>query len=388
MPSDVAGNVHLIGTGKMARDVGLYFLSKGFACTWLSRSEARLGEVAPIVAKKAKRMAGLLGDPSMAERTAFLLLGVRPSSAPDVVFETTVEDVAIKRAVFDAVRRFCRDDTLRLTNSSAILPDALGHGVMGMHVFFPVSLTTFAELVFPHNVDARKRARLISLSQAVGLDTVAQSPKNAFWVNRLTLPLMAEVIRGIQAGVALDDIDDASTSSLLPQGQVSIMDAIGYDVLDTATAQYRARMPQPEADDLTALSHALARLVRAGYLGKKNRRPLLGGASKSIRDLVGDALVPAQPKDAPNLRETFHALFINQCLAFVSRRECTLSELNTALDAVFGAESPLLETLRAAGISKIRRTLETLYTATRISYFKPSRLLLDEARLKGLDDEG
>jgi 3-hydroxyacyl-CoA dehydrogenase len=368
--------VFVIGTGKTARDIGLFVCSRGYAVTWLSRDEARLGEVEAFVSKKIRRLASVGGDDATPGVCRFALLGRRDLPVPDMIIESGREDRETKQAAVSSLSPFFKSDTLLFSNSSSILPGDIHPGAVGLHFFFPLSLCEFAEVILPKERRADLRARVEAQVRDLGLSFVVQDANNAFALNRLMLPLMAEVFRQLSLGVGFDVLDEASRSPLLPRGQVSAMDDIGLDVLAASVDNYLNRMPPRAAADFTLLSTSLNALVSAGILGKKNRRTLLKTPQEELGALLGRPLSPPRPvARADELGTNLYNLFLNTCFHFVDNGEIDIESLSNALESVFGADTTPRRALVKEGCHAVRTCLDELYTETGISYFRPSRLL-------------
>ncbi len=377
MSGGVRGNAHVIGTGKMARDLGLFLWSKGYAVTWLSRDPDRLGDLERYVSKKTRRLAALLDGEIGPATCRFALLDANDLPIADIVLESGAEDPDVKRAAIAAVAPCLRRETLVLSNSSSILPETISDRAVGMHFFYPVALCGYVELIFPAGCPARVRAGTEKLAGDLGLAYMVQGPREAFALNRLLLPLMAEVFRQLCLGHDIRALDDASRSPLLPKGQVAVMDDIGYDILAPAVARYLDRMPTDSARDYRHFRESLSSLTRAGYLGKKNKHPLLKSDPAVIRERLPRPGRSTPAVDLPELSRCLSHLFLNTFFSLADAAgHCTEPALAEALEAVFGAETSPRQLLEAEGERAVRDSLEAQFEATGLSYFRPGRLLL------------
>lgn len=106
--------------------------------------------------------------------------------------------------------------------------------------------------------------------------TVLESEKSPFWANRLLLPLQSECFRALLEGYHPRDVDKASFTTILPVGQLTMMDNIGLDILRTGVQQYEKYTPFGKVD-FDLIQSCLRELIRHKKLGKKNRNGLLMG---------------------------------------------------------------------------------------------------------------
>ena len=73
----------ILGSGKMARDLGLAFLRKGARVTWISRSADRLEALQTFVLKRIRRFKKL--EPDLPYTAAFSLPEGPLAAPPDLV---------------------------------------------------------------------------------------------------------------------------------------------------------------------------------------------------------------------------------------------------------------------------------------------------------------
>lgn len=302
-------DVLLAGSGKMGRNIGLHLLERGLDVAWVSRSEARLAALQTSMRPRSRNFTG---------KASFVL----PENAPPagVLLESVEEDLESKRALL-ALAPLA--DELVLSNSSSMLPSTLHPRAAGLHFFYPVGEVRLAEAILPAGY--ADRVAIERFAEAAGLQLLVQDERSAFITTRLLLPLQAAAFRCLAAGCAPGDVDTASESDLLPVGVLTLMDAIGLDVLAGATAQFEARCAPDEAAVLTPLVDGLKLLVGLGKLGRKNRDGLLIGAP-----------LPWPRTSAP-VEEGLAGRISTACVAALDRGLIDAADLNRVLANVWGA---------------------------------------------------
>ena len=370
--------VHVLGTGKMAKDIGLFLWTKGFAVTWVSREQRYLDDLRRLVTKQRHKWRAITDPQTLQEEVAFARIGDEAMSRPEIILETTVETPAIKRAVIDAAAQDCHPEPLLLSNSSSILPNEIHPDAMGMHFFFPVAFTGLAELIVPASATPERVSRAARFADSLGVTLIRQNAETAFALNRLLLVPMAEGFRALAIGVPPASVDAWSRSPLFPIGIVQLMDSIGYDVLLSATRRFRLQMAPNVAVSFRHLEACLTELVSRDILGKKNRRDL----RRSL-----PCALPESP--AAGLRfdeKLLNDVFINTCFVFAETGHIRIQDLETALRALFGTEVSPEEALTLAGVDTVHTRLLTLYRESGISYFRPSRRVSDRYRRESWRD--
>ena len=157
----------------------------------------------------------------------------------DFVIEAIIEDLGIKRKLFEQISRVCKPDAILGTNSSNIVSSKLAdvtfhpERLFNIHYFNPALVMQLVELVRgPHT-----SAETIELAQAFARDTgktpiVINKEIPGFVVNRINAAVANEACSLLEKGVAsVSDIDIACEKGLnYPMGPFRLMDLTGIDV--------------------------------------------------------------------------------------------------------------------------------------------------------------
>ena len=353
------GRILIVGSGKMARNVGLFLAGRGYATSWVSRDAARLGALESWARKRLRRFTPLGSGP---EAATFHRAGDSGLPAADVVIEAVDEQAASKRQALAALPAALRAEALLVSLSSSILPGEIDAACAGLHVFYPVELTRLVELIVPAGYPAERHQRLRALADDLGLDAVEQDERSAFAVNQLLLPLQAECLRALADGCSPAELDQDTISALLPVGQLTLLDAVGLDVVLPAVRNYLGRMPAEQASDLMPLVTGLAELVELGKRGSKNGDGLCAGKALPWPVVPGRRLGP----------ELGRRLFLNGCARALDRGMLDRGALDRALAAVFGASNGFAQALAAEDPAALRATLDALFIRTGRWYFSPA----------------
>jgi len=357
------------GSGKMARDIGLFFLKRGCAVSWLSRDADRLAALEKRIRKSVRRLAALSADPAPDPQVSFHPYDDPQVPAPDVIIECVNESLPDKRHVFRRLEPLAPDDAILAGSSSSILPSQIHPRCIGLHFFHPTELTGLVEMVTPGAYPRPFRARLKTLLRECGVEIIEQTERTAFAVNRLLLPLQAECLRALVSGSRAQDVDAASASELLPMGQLRFMDSVGLDVIHPAACNYVQRMAAGLAADYAPLEQSLKQLLDMGKRGAKNRDGLLLG-----QPLPWPSAPDARPgPDA--LHKNCLYLLINTCYHFLESGQLTESDLVLVLNSLFQSESSFQEIVQHEGSTAILDALARQHAETGFSYFAPAPAL-------------
>ncbi len=195
----------------------------------------------------------------------------------DLVVEAVFESVDIKREVFEALDKLCRDDAVLASNTSAIPITQLAaatsrpESVVGTHFFSPVPMMPLCELVRGFKTSDPTLARAREFAEGIGKTCVVVNRDVAgFVTTRLIVALSVEAARLVESGVATaEDVDTACRLGFGHRmGPLQTMDLTGIDVLVHAARNIYT----DTADDKFFPPESLLRMVAAGDLGRKTGR--------------------------------------------------------------------------------------------------------------------
>ncbi len=194
----------------------------------------------------------------------------------DLVIESVVEDLAVKKDLFAELDSVCKPDTILATNTSTlpVIEMAMATGrpnlVCGVHFFNPAPAMSLVEVVRPITASDATIESVIAFSATCGKDPVEVKDQAGFIVNALLFPYLNNAVRLLEQGVATKEGIDAAMKGGcgFPMGPFALLDLVGLDtslaILDALYEEYR--------DPNYAAVPALRRLVTAGQLGRKTKR--------------------------------------------------------------------------------------------------------------------
>ncbi len=191
----------------------------------------------------------------------------------DLVIEAVVEELDVKRALFEDLDRLVLPSAVLATNTSALSVTDIAEAtarperVVGMHFFNPAPVLPLVEVVRTEKSTEEAVETAFAFAERVGKQPIRCSDTPGFVVNRILIPLLNDCVRVLdEAGVTPEDLDTAMTAGLnWPLGPCALIDLIGVDVhVHASEALFKAlgeaRMKPPER---------LLELQAAGRLGRK-----------------------------------------------------------------------------------------------------------------------
>lgn len=197
----------------------------------------------------------------------------------DLVIESVVEDLAIKKELFAALGGILGPDALMATNTSTlpVVEMAVASGapeqVCGIHFFNPAPAMSLVEVIAPLTAAPTTIERALAFVAACGKDAVTVKDRAGFIVNALLFPYLNNAIRMYEMGTAsIADIDVAMKGGCnFPMGPFALLDLVGLDTSLSILEALHAEFGDPNY----VAAPTLRRLVAAGHLGRKSGRGFL-----------------------------------------------------------------------------------------------------------------
>jgi len=192
----------------------------------------------------------------------------------DLVIESVMEDLAVKKHLFTELDRVCNERTIIATNTSTlpVVELAMETGrpdkVCGIHFFNPAPVMSLVEVVRPITASKGTVTEALAFAEACGKQPVEVKDQAGFVVNALLFPYLNNAVRLLEQGVATrEDIDSAMKGGCgFPMGPFALLDLVGLDtsvaILDALYAEFR--------DPNYAAMPLLRRMVAAEKLGRKS----------------------------------------------------------------------------------------------------------------------
>jgi len=193
----------------------------------------------------------------------------------DLVIESVVEDMEVKRELFEKLDRIVQPEAIIATNTSTLAVVELAMAterpaqVCGIHFFNPAPMMKLVEVIRPLTASDETIEAAVGFATACGKDAVLVQDRAGFVVNALLFPYLNNAIRMWEQGTAsMDDIDTAMTGGCnFPMGPFALLDLVGLDtslaILDALYDEFR--------DPNYAAAPVLRRMVAAGQLGRKTK---------------------------------------------------------------------------------------------------------------------
>ena len=191
----------------------------------------------------------------------------------DLVVEAAVENMDIKKDIFQSLDKLCPAHTILATNTSSLPITAIAamtkrpEKFIGMHFFNPAPVMKLVEVVNGLATSDETFAAIKGLAEKLGKSPVKIADFPGFAGNRIMMPMINEAIYALMEGVASpEDIDTVAKLGFNhPMGPLALSDLIGNDtVLYIMEVLYNGF-----GDSKYRPCPLLRKMVQAGRLGRK-----------------------------------------------------------------------------------------------------------------------
>ncbi len=194
----------------------------------------------------------------------------------DVVIEAVIENMELKRQVYQELDRLCAPQTILASNTSGLSITEIASvtkrpgKVVGMHFFNPVPVMKLVELIKGQATSPETFDLIKKLSEKMGKTPIAVNEAPGFAVNRILVPMINEAIFVLQEGIAsAEDIDKGMVlGANHPIGPLALADLVGLDTL----LSVQDNLYKEFGDSKYRPCPLLRKLVRAGHFGRKSGR--------------------------------------------------------------------------------------------------------------------
>ena len=193
----------------------------------------------------------------------------------DLVLEAIIEDIEIKKKVFEELEKVCKKDCIFASNTSSIPISSLAGCTsrpslfVGMHFFSPASIMKLVEIIPGIDTEDDTIKTVTDLAGRIEKEPVLVSDKAGFLVNRLLFAFFNEAWRMVDEGSATpEDIDKAVKLGLgHPVGPFQMQDIVGLD-----NALYVTGVLSDEYGERFKPAPVLKRKVAANHIGRKVKK--------------------------------------------------------------------------------------------------------------------
>jgi 3-hydroxybutyryl-CoA dehydrogenase len=272
--------VAVLGAGTMGNGIAQVFAQHGHPVVLRDLEESILDRARGQIDKSLSKLAekGKIRPEEREQALGRITLSTELGAVAGagLVVEAVVEDLDVKRRLFQEVDRLARAEAILASNTSAISITRLGAAtrrpdkVIGMHFMNPVPLMPLVEVIRGQATSDDTTRQVMDLSRALGKTPVEVNDYPGFVSNRVLMPMINEAIFAVHEGVATPEAVDQVLKLGMnhPMGPLTLADFIGLDVCLAILRVLHEGLGDPKYRPCPLLT----RMVDAGWLGRKTGR--------------------------------------------------------------------------------------------------------------------
>tara|TARA_Y100000590_G_scaffold51142_1_gene53818 strand:- start:72 stop:695 length:624 start_codon:yes stop_codon:yes gene_type:complete len=194
----------------------------------------------------------------------------------DLVIEAVIEDLPVKKDLFEKLGQICKADSILASNTSSLSLSEMAASsgrpeqVIGIHFFNPPTVLPLVEVISSESTSQETIDSAMSFCDSIDRLTVRVKDSPGFIVNRLLVPFIFDSIQMLDGGIATaEDIDQACKVGLNHAlGPLATADLVGLDTMIHISEAMFEEYGEPRFKAPTMLR----RLVSLGHLGRKSGR--------------------------------------------------------------------------------------------------------------------
>ena len=323
----------------------------------------------------------------------------------DWIMEVVVENLAIKRSLYDRVEQFRKEGTLITSNTSGIPIHLMAEGrsadfqahFCGTHFFNPPRYLRLLEIIPTPKTDPAVVEFLLAYGETqLGKATVLCKDTPAFIANRIGVYSMMQTMKVVEElGLSVEQVDKL-TSKVVGRpksGTFRLSDVVGLDTTVHVANNLLAALTEDESKSIFELPSMMQKLMDNKWLGDKTGQ----GFYKKTKDPTGKTVILSldlqtfeyraaqrvsfetleRSKAVDQLADRFALLLAGQDLAgefyrktildgfrYASNRVPEIADdlvkIDQAICAGFGWEMGVFETWDAIGVEKANAMMAEL----------------------------
>lgn len=397
MNTDASGpsidKVGIVGGGRMGEAIFYHLNDFDFSLVWVVRREGALDKAQGTFERKLRRLhrAGAIDDDAYAFKQANTILTCDRADLRDcdLIIETIIEDIEIKRALFKELDQIVNADCIFVSNSSSIKPSRICPDserktrFAGLHFFFPVRFNRSVELVGSDTFSADGMQALMRFAERIGKKPLVLPEQGAFILNKTFIYCQAQAFHTHRENIlSYRQIDELVKRHVFSMGTFEFLDHVGLDVILSSAKNYLEDMDHK--DFITITIEEVQKVVDQGRLGVKSGRGFFSyGNDEAPDDEAPDLKQIGEAARRDYEREVVNktiCLYVNCAYGFVDKGYCSEADLDEALGEYKGMDKGPVTLAGEIGFGNVHDMLTRYHRECGEEVFRPSPSLTKRAQ--------
>ncbi len=357
--------IGVIGSGSMGSGIAQVAATAGHDVLIYDNNPKALQRTSEKLQKILNRLVekGRIDDPTAKAIFGRIYFVENLSSFRDcgLIIEAIIEDLKIKKAVFEQLEDLVSNDCILATNTSSLSVASIASAcerpdrVIGIHFFNPAPLMKLVEIIPAIQTSKKVLGESQKMIDSWGKLTVVTKDTPGFIVNRVARPFYGEALRILEEGIAdVPTIDWAMKEIAgFRMGPFTLMDYIGNDINYKVTETvFKSFYYDPRYKP----AFTQKRLSEAGYLGRKSGR--------GYYDYAEGAVNPEPNKDkvlGQKIVDRVVAMLINEAADAMYLNIASRDDIDLAMTKGVNYPKGLLKWADEIGIEECVKRLDDLH---------------------------
>ncbi len=348
----------IIGYGKMGSDIfsTLFFSKTAYDITVYCRRNAQEhgAKIEKELDKRVRRKRMTEEERSRKSASYRFTDTWEDFGSCDVMLESITEELEAKRAVFSALASIVSEKCLLLTNTSSLCIGDIFAGMphrercFGLHFFYPVKLSGFAEVNLLPQTDPKNAEIARSLAESMGKQALFLPEKYHLYLNRyLSLAIAQGIVMWKECGCTIATCEDVWKELFPIGGLFGILDSVGLGLMGASQSNMMS--------DRSRLLLEQSEMTMQGWL--KSGCPAQSGAFLAFM-AENEEDKGAKIPDKTEMHTRMMAVLLNEALIAAEEIGGEREILWAALADVTGLGEPLPYYIRQYGITAWKAALD------------------------------
>lgn len=292
-----AKHVHVVGAGTMGGDIAAWCALQNIRVTLQDQTPEK---ISPAIKRAYQLFEKKLKDPRLIaaamDRLQADTEGYGVAQA-DVIIEAIFENLEAKEALFKSIEPKLKEGALLATNTSTLPLEDIAAALqnperlVGIHFFNPVAKMQLVEVVRGKQSSEESIQKALSFVGQISRLPLPVISHPGFLINRILGAYFSEALLMLEGKIPVAQVDRAAVDFGMPMGPFALADAVGLDILLSASntmAKFFGGEVSPKLKAMVAAGNLGIKSGRGFYQyrnGKKiNSGKKEGGAPKDVTD--------------------------------------------------------------------------------------------------------
>lgn len=329
-------NIGIVGCGKMGTNIFQYLCDFPFRLVLIGNSDEVIEKLKKNFQRKMDRSFkhGLIHQDQYDFRISNTVFSCSLSEIKDcnLVIESISEDLELKKALFKNFDKIASKKCILASNTSSIhlselIPNSNRNlNTIGLHFFYPVSLTNLIEVNTLNTTSPGTLTFIISFLKKINKFHLIFSGSSNFAINKMFLKLQAGCcFLHQQYKLSFEQIDTIIKETLFPLGMFELFDHVGIDTMLISVKNYLKTID--DSPFYQPLIEELEFLYGQGKLGRKSGEGFYQYQDTSASDPIN--IQDFQHEISfDKIKQLLYQWYLNPIDQLVSSKTCTKAEID------------------------------------------------------------